>query len=224
MIACMKYTFFISCFFSVFLLAGCTSCRMPSVYKYYLLDYFNNADINYDNIDTIDYCSGGKASMMKVFSPCHGKNRVVRYMSYDYGYIHDEQKDTLNSMIILSVDTNEIIIDGFLVFLQNGEYPASDFLLRTNKHVKLKHKMKIKDLDFYPYSRDKEAFELPFMQRRRFLGFLSSKKPRNKDKTTFEIFEERGREYRRYIKVLNRIYYPKKRQSDASRLRGIERK
>ena len=200
----MKFVLLFLIFFPTALLAG---RRVTPEYKYYLLDCFNNADINYDNIDSIDYCSGEKESMMNIFSPCSGENRVVRYMSYDYGYLSEERTDSLNCMIILSVDTNEIIIDGFLVFLQNGEYPASDFLLRTNKHVKLKHKMKIKDLDFYPYSRDKEIFELPFMQRRRFLGFLSSKKLKNKDKTTYEIFEERGREYRRYMKVLKHIYW-----------------
>lgn len=198
----MKFIFLLFSFFTVLLSWG----KVTPQYEYYLYDSFENADINYNKIDSIDSFPGGKESMMNVFSPCPGSYRVVRYMSHDYGFIH-ESTDSLNGMIILSVDTNNIIVDGFLVLLHLGEYPFSEFMMRTNKHIKLKSKMDISDLEFFPYSRDKDVFELPFMQRLRYLGFLSSKKQNKKCKSTFDIFKEQGHEYRRYIRHTRRKLY-----------------
>ena len=145
--------------------------------------------------------------MLDVFSPFEGEYRFFRFMSHDYGYlVDDELIDSLNGLVVLKVDSNDIILDGYCILLQQPEWPSSEYILRTNKHIKLKSDIQIDDLDFYPYSRDLSIIDDNSIQRRRYLGFISMNKyKRNKkEKTSYTVFQGKGKDFKRYIKTLKR--------------------
>ena len=190
-------------------LLSCSSSKefVMQEYKYFYYDDYEKADIDYDKIERIDSFPGGKSSMLDVFSPCEGEYRVFRFMSPDYGYlVDDELIDSLNGLVVLKVDSNDIILDGYCILLQQPEWPSSEYILRTNKHIKLKSDIQIDDLDFYPYSRDLSIIDDNSIQRRRYLGFISMNKyKRNKkEKTSYTVFQGKGKDFKRYIKTLKR--------------------
>ncbi len=116
--------------------------------KYKLLDKFENSDLNYKGIDSIDSSTKGIAMLDSVFNIVEGKYSVYRYMTKDKGLLFDEYKSDLNNLIILKVDSKGRIVDGYKYFLQNPEMPSKCYLYRLTRNKKLKSKINISTLRF----------------------------------------------------------------------------
>ncbi|PIE50596.1 MAG: hypothetical protein CSA38_02170 [Flavobacteriales bacterium] len=136
----MKIIFFLFCT----IIYGQNSVEL----KYELLDKFENADLNYKGIDSIDSSTKGIAMLDSVFNVVEGKYFVYRYITKDRGLLFDEYKSNLNNLIILKVDSKGIIVDGYKYLLQNPEMPSKCYLYRITKKKKLKSKINISTLRF----------------------------------------------------------------------------
>jgi hypothetical protein len=116
--------------------------------EYKFLDKFENADLNYNSIDSINYKSGGISLLDSVFNVVKGHYTIYRFMTYDRGVLFDEHESDLNNLIILKIDSANRIIDGFQYFLQNPEMPLSCYLYRLSKKRYVKPRIKIAGLKF----------------------------------------------------------------------------
>lgn len=144
--------------FSIVLIFSCCSTvkqRKIEKNDYYLLDTFLMSDFNYNDIDSIDLksFSGGRHSMLNtVFKPIKGKFRIYRFLSYDYGITFEGHADSINTLIELKVDENNIIIDGFSYFLQNPNFPSIGDVFRLSaKGLELRNGMRVETLEFKRY-------------------------------------------------------------------------
>ena len=116
--------------------------------EYNLLDSFENSDLNYSSIDSINSITGGITMLDSVFNVVKGKYTVYRFMTYDRGILFDGYESDFNNLIILKVDSTGIIVDGYKYFLQNPEMPSTCFLYKLTKKKRKKEKLKIKKLKF----------------------------------------------------------------------------
>ena len=168
--------------FMLLLLASCALTKKvpsyPPRYDYYSYDSYDNADFDYGRIYAIDSVDGGKSSMLDVFTPTKGDYKVVRYISYDYGPTFDDYSDSINFLLVLKLDLEGYVLDGFLCYLQTSDYPFSSFLLRTNKRIKVKDGISVKKLEFdcYRNSISDDCRDIDFLQRRMNLGIIRFQK------------------------------------------------
>lgn len=152
----MKYTFFF--IISIMLMFSCRSnSSTASIDRldFYLLDTFTMSDINYNDIDSIDLKSfpRGRSNLLNsVFKPVNGKYRVYRFLSYDYGITYENHADSINILIEIKIDENNVIVDGFLYFLQNPSFPSIGDVFRLSaKGLKLRNGMNVESLEFKRY-------------------------------------------------------------------------
>ena len=132
------------------LLLCCCLSLYSQTYKepeYKFLDKFENSDLNYEQIDSINSAEKGIKMLNSTFNVIKGDYTIYRFMTYDRGVVFDEHIDNMNDLIILKVDNNKII-DGYQYFLQNPEMPSTCHLYRLTKKKKLTHKMQISSLKF----------------------------------------------------------------------------
>lgn len=115
---------------------------------YKFLDKFEDADLNYSRIDSINSFAKGIIMLDSVFTPTKGKYTVYRFMTYDHGVLFDEVESDLNNLIILKVNSKNEIIEGYQYFLQTPEMPSSCWLYKVTRKEKLKPEIKINDLRF----------------------------------------------------------------------------
>ena len=145
--------------------------------EYNLLDKFENADLNYLAIDSINLIDKGISMLETVFKVVPGNYTVYRFMTSDRGIIFDEYVSDMNNLIILKVDSSNHIIDGYQYFLQNPEMPSSCKLYKLTKKLKIKSKIKINEFKFKKIiDINDEVFEICkdiplFLKDNRFLEF-----------------------------------------------------
>lgn len=116
--------------------------------EYKLLDLFENSDLNYSAIDSINSRSKGSSMLDTTFNVVKGEYTVYRFMTYDRGILFDGYESDFNDLIILKVDSKGVIVDGYKYFLQNTEMPSTCFLYRVSKKKRKKEILKINSLKF----------------------------------------------------------------------------
>ncbi len=148
--------------------------------EYKFLDKFENADLNYNSIDSINFKTKGLLMLDSVFNVVKGSYTIYRFMTYDRGILFDDHESDFNNLIILKVDSTNRIIDGFQYFLQNPQMPSTCFLYRICKKMYLRQKIKISKLKFKRVHKiDKEFFTCSlvpiYLKDNRYLTFGSKR-------------------------------------------------
>lgn len=126
---------------------------------FYLIDSCKNSDINYKMIQNIDLCDADKY-LSEVFNCVDGKSSIYRFMRKRkigvdipmnslYDTTHISPDSTLKEIIILKVK-NGFIVDAYYFHLSLAEGPASAFLLRIRKKMKLRGTIDTQLLNFKP--------------------------------------------------------------------------
>jgi hypothetical protein len=116
--------------------------------EYRLLDSFEHADLNYNQIDSINSIGGGIAMLDSVFNVVPGKYTIYRFMTYDRGILFDDFESDINELIILKVNSTGRIVDGYYYLLQTPEMPLSCFLYKITQKRRKKDVIKIDSLKF----------------------------------------------------------------------------
>lgn len=130
------------------LLVLLSSCSKKIYPIYDILDIYNNADIDYARIDSLNNIGGGYNLINTVFLPQSGNYKIIRFLSTDYGTIFDEHDGFTHNLLLIKVDENDEIIESYLYFLENPVMPLNGYLLKSTKHIPLKNRMRIKSLKF----------------------------------------------------------------------------
>jgi len=83
------------------------------------------------------------------FYPVPGEYTVARFLSFSYDQGMESSFET-NNVLILKIDENKRIIDGYIYCLQWAEVPVSQALFRiTNNRIKIKNRQSISPLFTY---------------------------------------------------------------------------
>lgn len=110
---------------------------------YYLFSVTQKSDINYDMISKLDSFPMGRVKLKNEFYPVLGNYTVARFLSFSYGQGQESSFET-NNVLILKIDENQRLIDGYIYCLQWAEVPASQALVRiTNNKIKIKNRQSI---------------------------------------------------------------------------------
>lgn len=116
-----------------------------------------NADFNYRGIDSINWMPKGRIMMDSVFNTIKGDYTIYRFMSYTNGWLLTDLYCELNDVVVLKVDSNNNIVEGFYYYLQYPEMPSSCYLYHSNRKLKLKGKISMKELQFEQYRKEEFA-------------------------------------------------------------------
>lgn len=123
-----------------------------------LYDVTECGDINYRGIDSINSVDAvGRSMLNTVFNTVDGDYTIYRFMSYTCGWNQIDSYEELNDIVVLKVDSARNIIEGFYYYLQYPNMPISCALYHTDKKIKLKDKIKMKDLQFELYKKGEFA-------------------------------------------------------------------
>ena len=113
---------------------------------YYLYSVTQKSDINYSMISKLDSFPIGRVKLKNEFYPVFGDYTVLRFLSFSYGQGMESSFET-NNVLILKIDENKRLVDGYLYSLQWAEVPVSQALLRiTNNKIKIKNRLSISSL------------------------------------------------------------------------------
>lgn len=113
---------------------------------YYLYSVTQKSDINYSMISKLDSFPIGRVKLKNEFYPVSGDYTVLRFLSFSYGQGMESSFET-NNVLILKIDENQRLIDGYLYCLQWAEVPVSQALFRIeNNKIKIKNKQSVSSL------------------------------------------------------------------------------
>ncbi len=113
---------------------------------YYLYSVTQKSDINYSMISKLDSFPKGRVKLKNEFYPVPGDYTVARFLSFSYDQGMESSFET-NNVLILKIDENKRLVDGYLYSLQWAEVPVSQALLRiTNNKNKIKNRLSISSL------------------------------------------------------------------------------
>lgn len=128
---------------------------------YFLLDTIEKGDINYSAISSINTLPGGLKLIDSAFNFITGSYKIYRYLAEDSAFIYDESglKKT-NTVVLLKVNTRNIIVDGYWYFLENSVMPFTCYLYRISKYKKFKKKLNLKELKFKKVHKEIKNFEV----------------------------------------------------------------
>lgn len=116
---------------------------------YYLYSVTQKSDINYGMISKLDSFPVGRVKLKNEFYPVPGEYTVARFLSFSYERGKESSSET-NNVLILKIDENKRIIDGYIYCLQWAEVPVSQALFRiTNNKIKIKNRQSISSLFTY---------------------------------------------------------------------------
>ena len=87
---------------------------------YYLYSVTQKSDINYNMISKLDSFPIGRVKLKNEFYPVSGDYTVLRFLSFSYGQGMESSFET-NNVLILKIDKNKRIVDGYLYNLQCGQ-------------------------------------------------------------------------------------------------------
>ena len=97
-------------------------------------------------ISKLDSFPIGRVKLKNEFYPVSGDYTVLRFLSFSYGQGMESSFET-NNVLILKIDENKRLVDGYLYSLQWAEVPVSQALLRiTNNKIKIKNRLSISSL------------------------------------------------------------------------------
>ena len=100
-------------------------------------------------ISKLDSFPTGRVKLKNEFYPVPGNYTVARFLSFSYDQGMESSFET-NNVLILKIDENQRIIDGYIYCLQWAEVPVSQALFRiTNNKTKIKNKQSISSLFTY---------------------------------------------------------------------------
>lgn len=113
---------------------------------YYLYSVTQKSDINYSMISKLDSFPIGKVKLKNEFYPVSGNYTVLRFLSFSYGQGMESSFET-NNVLILKIDDNQRLVDGYLYNLQWAEVPVTQALYRiTSNKKRIKNKLSISSL------------------------------------------------------------------------------
>lgn len=116
---------------------------------YYLYSVTQKSDINYGMISKLDSFPVGRVKLKNEFYPVPGEYTVARFLSFSYERGKESSSET-NNVLILKIDENKRIIDGYIYCLQWAEVPVSQALFRiTNNKNIIKNRQSISSLFTY---------------------------------------------------------------------------
>lgn len=148
-------------FFVAFMPSCCIAQSKVVKTKYYLFDSKNNADFNYQNIDSINNFPDGFKLMDSVFNVVNGKFKVYRFIARDTAFIYDESGvKSVSTLILLKVNKKNNIIDGCRYFLENAEMPFTCNLYRISKNKILKNNLSLNSLRFKKVHKEINGYEV----------------------------------------------------------------
>lgn len=126
-----------------------------------LLDLNYNADLDYGRIDSINQSAKGLVMLDSVFRLRNGEYTVYRFLTHSKGYLFDESglRD-INELIILKVNKNKKVVDGYYYLLQNPQMPSTCELYRETRKLRLRQKMSISKLRFKKVHQEKPDYEV----------------------------------------------------------------
>jgi hypothetical protein len=97
-------------------------------------------------ISKLDSFPKGRVKLKNEFYPVPGDYTVARFLSFSYDQGMESSFET-NNVLILKIDENKRLVDGYLYSLQWAEVPVSQALLRiTNNKNKIKNRLSISSL------------------------------------------------------------------------------
>lgn len=97
-------------------------------------------------ISKLDSFPIGRVKLKNEFYPVSGDYTVLRFLSFSYGQGMESSFET-NNVLILKIDENQRLIDGYLYCLQWAEVPVSQALFRIeNNKIKIKNKQSVSSL------------------------------------------------------------------------------
>lgn len=146
-------------FLLIFILSGCIAMEekptqgMPSKPEnelgFHLINVTTNADFNYSKIASINEYATGLSKLNNEFKPVNGHYTIVFYGAHDIGVYHNgENKDSYH-LIMLKIDDELNVIDGYYYPLQWAEMPLTSRLYRiSNKNISATKSVPIQDLRF----------------------------------------------------------------------------
>ena len=136
---------FILVLFTSYLFSSCIRYDEKCL-PYYLYSVTQKSDLNYSMISKLDSFPIGRVKLKNEFYPVSGDYTVLRFLSFSYGQGMESSFET-NNVLILKIDKNKRIVDGYLYNLQWAEPPVSQALFRvTNNKKKIKNKLPISSL------------------------------------------------------------------------------
>lgn len=136
---------FILVLFTSYLFSSCIRYDEKCL-PYYLYSVTQKSDINYSMISKLDSFPIGRVKLKNEFYPVSGDYTVLRFLSFSYGQGMESSFET-NNVLILKIDENKRLVDGYLYSLQWAEVPVSQALLRiTNNKIKIKNRLSISSL------------------------------------------------------------------------------
>jgi hypothetical protein len=117
--------------------------------EYKLFDKYQNADIDYDMIDSLGTVSAGINVLNDIFKVKSGNFNVYRFLNFDKGILYDEGPtvDIIN-LVIVKVDNKKKIVDGYYYSLTNPEMPSLCHLYKLVNKPKFRKKIDLRELIF----------------------------------------------------------------------------
>lgn len=133
------------------LISACSIYPQDEKNEYILFDKHQCSDLNYQKIDSLnssEYQSGINL-LNDIFSIKKGNFAVYRFLNFDKGMLYDEAPiQEIINLVIIKVNTENIIEDGFYYSLTNPEMPRTCHLFRLVNKIKFKGKVDLKTMIF----------------------------------------------------------------------------
>ena len=127
----------------LYILVLATSVNAQKEYK--LVNKLNNADFNYDALNSIDTFSNSR----EVFHPIKGSFTVYTFIATFKGLSHrDEQEHDFHDILIIKAGKDNVIKDAFQYTLEWAEMPLSyDLYQAKSSDIALSNGLSIKELN-----------------------------------------------------------------------------
>lgn len=122
-----------------------------SIYSriYNLYDVCKSADFNYQAIEFLNLATPGLSMLDSVFSPVKGEYVVYRFLCHEKGELFDGSGNMdIYRLIMLKVNSDNFITDGYQYHLTNAESPATCRLYRSSCWLEKTDYIKIEQLKF----------------------------------------------------------------------------
>ena len=116
---------------------------------FHLISVTTNADFNYSKIASINEYAPGLSKLNNEFKPVKGHYTIVLYGAHDIGLYHDGENKDSYYIIMLKIDDDLNVIDGYYYPLQWSEMPLTSRLYRISiKNLSAAQSVTIKELHF----------------------------------------------------------------------------
>lgn len=127
---------------------------------FYMLEKYENADVKKDlpSVDSLNNCK--QEEFLDILKPIGGRNSVYIFLCQEYVFLQEEVKDSVKVFLSVNVDSQSYIVNSQLCLLDVvGIGGFKKYILKSNKRIKFKNEMRLKDLEFVCPEEDKYLYK-----------------------------------------------------------------